>query len=239
MLTPSLRSSLLHRPSMLAKRRAMPITSRYRTLISPPSCADECPASGHRVSASPTALPGATAVSGNRSTSYGNVSSRSTKSWCTALRGSAAGTRDSRPRKRARKWSVYICIPALFIYLGVNVGRLRLKQLAHGEASHGAGCGARRRAPERRQPRSEGPPAGSQRPKVAVIGVLKQAAAPLEHASLHGDRGGTNEAIRLDVPVHRIEREMLAEVCGTVSVSVMTSDSGHMRLCGALKRITT
>ena len=50
MLTPSLRSSLLHRPSMLAKRRAMPMTSRYRTLISPPSCADECPASGHRVS---------------------------------------------------------------------------------------------------------------------------------------------------------------------------------------------
>ena len=92
MLTPSLRSSLLHRPSMLAKRRAMPMTSRYRTLISPPSCADECPASGHRVSASPTALPGATAVSGNRSTSYGNVSSRSTKSWCTALRGSTAGT---------------------------------------------------------------------------------------------------------------------------------------------------
>ena len=56
MLTPSLRSSLLHRPSMLAKRRAMPMTSSYRTLISPPSCAHELRASGHRVSASPTAL---------------------------------------------------------------------------------------------------------------------------------------------------------------------------------------
>ena len=111
MLTPSLRSSLLHRPSMLAKRRAMPITSRYRTLISPPSCADECPASGHRVSASPTALPGATAVSGNRSTSYGNVSSRSTKSWCTVLSGAADGTRYSRPRKRVRKTEGNKCCP--------------------------------------------------------------------------------------------------------------------------------
>ena len=79
----------------------------FTTVLSP----HELRASGHRVSASPTALPGATAVSGNRSTSYGNVSSRSTKSWCTALRGSAAGTRDSRPRKRVRKWSGYICTP--------------------------------------------------------------------------------------------------------------------------------
>ena len=30
-------------------------------------------------------------------------------------RGSAAGTRDSRPRKKVRKWSVYICRPALCI----------------------------------------------------------------------------------------------------------------------------
>ena len=74
-------------------------------------CTHELRASGHRVPASPTALPGATAVSGNRSTSYGNVSSRSTKSWCTALRGSAAGTRDLRPRKRARKTLVNICLP--------------------------------------------------------------------------------------------------------------------------------
>ena len=44
---------------------------------------------------SPTALLGATAVSGNRSTSYVNVSSRSTKSWCAALRGSAAETSES------------------------------------------------------------------------------------------------------------------------------------------------
>ena len=115
---------------MLAKRRAMPITSRYRTLISSPSCADALRASGHRVSASPTALPGATAISGNRSTSYGNVCrlvALSTKSWCTALRGSAAGTHDSRPRKRVRKRLVvstvyiyisdhpYICIPPRLI----------------------------------------------------------------------------------------------------------------------------
>ena len=51
--------------------------------------------------------------------------------------------------KRVRKWSVYICIPALFIYLGVNVGRLRLKQLANGQASLGAGCGSAWRVGER------------------------------------------------------------------------------------------